>query len=80
MVAVLWHNAKVGRGWGAFRMRTRVLPDGVRRARRLTPRPFAVIASLLVGLSLTACSKCDVPTWHHDSPVAPQSCRDGPAQ
>jgi hypothetical protein len=43
-------------------------------------RPLAIVAALLLGLSLSACSKCDVPTWHPDSPTAPQSCHDGPSQ
>jgi hypothetical protein len=48
---------------------------------RLLVRPFlAIVSSLALGLSLAACSKCDVPTWRHDSPTAPQSCHDGPTQ
>jgi hypothetical protein len=48
---------------------------------RLLVRPFlAIVSSLALGLSLAACSKCDVPTWHRDSPTAPQSCHDGPTQ
>jgi hypothetical protein len=53
---------------------------GDRRVRLLV-RPFlAIVSSLALGLSLAACSKCDVPTWHRDSPTAPQSCHDGPTQ
>jgi hypothetical protein len=44
------------------------------------PRCLPIVASILLGLSLAACSKCDVPIWHRDSPAAPQSCHDGPAQ
>jgi hypothetical protein len=48
-----------------------------RTAGRPSLRLFAVAA---FGLALAACSKCDMPTWHHDSAPAPQSCHDGPAQ
>jgi hypothetical protein len=61
-------------------MRTKVRGSGDRRV-RLFIRPFlAIVSSLALGLSLAACSKCDVPTWRHDSPTAPQSCHEGPAQ
>jgi hypothetical protein len=47
---------------------------------RLLVRPFlAIVSSLALGLTLAACSKCDVPTWRHDTPTAPQSCHEGPA-
>jgi hypothetical protein len=61
-------------------MQTRVSADGSRRKRLLMRRCLPIVASLLLGLSLAACSKCDVPTWHRDSPTAPQSCHDGPTQ
>ncbi|MBV1700069.1 MAG: hypothetical protein KGQ47_17175 [Hyphomicrobiales bacterium] len=39
-----------------------------------------LVAVAALGLSLAACSKCDVPDfWHHDTPATPQSCHDGPA-
>jgi hypothetical protein len=57
-------------------MQTGLGAGGGRRARLL----MAIISSLLLGLSLTACSKCDVPTWRPNSPTAPQSCHDGPTQ
>jgi hypothetical protein len=61
-------------------MRTKFPGSGDRRVRLLV-RPFlAIVSSLALGLSLAACSKCDVPTWHRDSPTAPQSCHDGPTQ
>jgi hypothetical protein len=37
---------------------------------------FRLLAIAAFGLGLAACSKCDVPTWRHDSPAAPQSCHD----
>jgi len=40
---------------------------------------MAIVSSLALGLTLAACSKCDVPTWRHDTPTAPQSCHEGPA-
>jgi hypothetical protein len=43
-------------------------------------RSFQLLAVAAFALALAACSKCDVPTWRHDSPAAPQSCHDGPAQ
>jgi hypothetical protein len=43
-------------------------------------RSFQLLAIAAFALALAACSKCDVPTWRHDSPAAPQSCHDGPAQ
>jgi len=43
-------------------------------------RGFRLLAIAAFGLALAACSKCDVPGWRHDSPPAPQSCHDGPAQ
>jgi hypothetical protein len=57
-------------------MRTKLRGSGDRRVRLL----MAIVSSLALGLSLAACSKCDVPTWHRDSPTAPQSCHDGPTQ
>jgi hypothetical protein len=42
-------------------------------------RTLRFLAVVAFGLALGACSKCDVPTWRHDSPAAPQSCHDGPA-
>jgi hypothetical protein len=42
-------------------------------------RTLRLLAVVAFGLALGACSKCDVPTWRHDSPAAPQSCHDGPA-
>jgi len=43
-------------------------------------RAVAVIAAILgLGLSLGACSKCDVPDWlHKNFPQGPQSCHDTP--
>jgi hypothetical protein len=43
-------------------------------------RAFQLLAIAAFGLALAACSKCDVPTWRHDSPATPQSCHDGSAQ
>src|SRR6516162_3291702 len=67
IVAVLWHCLILGAWSGCFRMRTMVSAKGGRRVRRVV----MIVASLLLGLSLAACSKCDVPTWHRDSPTAP---------
>jgi hypothetical protein len=42
---------------------------------------FRMLRLLMVssfGLALTACSKCDMPTWRHDTGSAPQSCHDDP--
>jgi hypothetical protein len=65
---------------GVFSMQTGLSASGGRGSRPLMTRPLAILAALLLGLSLTACSKCDVPTWHPNSPTAPQSCHDGPTQ
>jgi hypothetical protein len=56
-------------------MQTIVRRDGDRRVRVL----MAIVSSLVLGLSLAACSKCDIPTWRSSSPAAPQSCHEGPA-
>jgi hypothetical protein len=56
-------------------MRTVVRRDRDRRVRLFV----TIISSLFLGLSLAACSKCDVPTWRSNSPTGPQSCHDGPA-
>jgi hypothetical protein len=47
---------------------------------RLVGRPALRLALLLgTGLTLGACSKCDVPTWQHGSAgAAPAACHDGP--
>jgi hypothetical protein len=41
-------------------------------------RGLQLIAIVAFGFALAACSKCDVPTWRHDTAPAPQSCHDGP--
>jgi hypothetical protein len=61
-------------------MRTGLGAGGGRGSRLLMARPLAIVCALLLGLSLTACSKCDVPTWRPNSPTTPQSCHDGPTQ
>jgi hypothetical protein len=38
---------------------------------------LAVVIAL--AQALAACSKCDMPTWRHDTPAAPQSCHDDAA-
>jgi hypothetical protein len=60
---------KQGKLLGSMRIVVRVAGD--RRVR------LAVIVA--VGLALGACSKCDVPFWHHDAPATPQSCHDDAA-
>jgi hypothetical protein len=42
-------------------------------------RSSRLLVVVVFGLALGACSKCDMPTWHHDPPAAPQSCHDGAA-
>jgi hypothetical protein len=40
---------------------------------------MTIVAALALGLSLAACTKCDIPTWHPNSPPGQQSCHEGPA-
>jgi hypothetical protein len=56
-------------------MLTNVRHHGDRRVRFV----LAIVSSLALGLSLAACSKCDIPTWRHDSADGTQSCHDGPS-
>jgi hypothetical protein len=56
-------------------MLTNVRRHGDRRVRLI----MAIVSSLALGLSLAACSKCDIPTWRHDSADGTQSCHDGPS-
>jgi hypothetical protein len=37
---------------------------------------WRLLAVAVSALALGACSKCDMPTWHRDTPGAPQSCHD----
>jgi hypothetical protein len=67
--------AQVVRGVRGVGMLTEVRRNGDRRVRFI----MAIVSSLALGLSLAACSKCDIPTWRHDSPAGPQSCHDGPS-
>jgi hypothetical protein len=66
-------------------MLTDVRRDGDRRVRfgraefRGARFLVTIVSSLALGLSLAACSKCDIPTWRHDSADGPQSCHDGPS-
>lgn len=42
-------------------------------------RILRLVVVLGFGLTLAACSKCDVPTWMPPVPgQAPQTCHDGP--
>jgi hypothetical protein len=48
-------------------------------ARGHLARSATVLAAILgLGLTLGACSKCDVPTWQPGQ-TGPKSCHDGPA-
>jgi hypothetical protein len=42
-------------------------------------RSLRLLVVVVFGLALGACSKCDMPTWHHDPPATPQSCHDDAA-
>jgi hypothetical protein len=39
-----------------------------------------LVMAAILGLTLGACSKCDVPFWRHDAPAVPASCHDGPSR
>jgi hypothetical protein len=45
-------------------------------ARIAADRLLRLLMLVGFGLALAACSKCDMPTWRHDT--APQSCHDDP--
>jgi len=49
------------------------MADSVCRAGGRLLRTFVVVAC---ALTLAACDKCQMPTWRHDTPAAPQSCHD----
>jgi hypothetical protein len=40
---------------------------------------MTLMAALALGLALSACTKCDIPTWHPNSAPGQQSCHEGPA-
>jgi hypothetical protein len=64
------------REWALGLMRTIARGAADRRGRLFV---IAALATTL-AMALGACSKCDVPTWRHETLPNPQSCHDGPAQ
>jgi hypothetical protein len=45
-------------------------------ARGAAGRSGRLLAVAAVAMALSACSKCDMPVWHHDTLPNPQSCHD----